>query len=180
MRTNVIPFPLNSSFRQTVQNWNPDAEEVGALPGTEVEVRNRTYGGTIVLRALRYTGSSNLTVLPGSALNVDMSTGQTFSGLNNAIGQFSYPASPFLPAAGVVVTPGDVIWAVIDGLVQVRKTSGSGTAISAGAMVTPSTTAGLYTTGATGGRVVGVAAAAAGDSATTVLVQVGSNWGRAL
>lgn len=180
MRTSVIPFPLNSSFRQTVQNWNPDAEEVGALPGTEIQIRNRTHGGTIILRALRYTGSSNLTVLPGHALSVDMSTGRTFSGLNNAIGQFSYPASPFLPAAGVVVTPGDVIWAVIEGLVPIRKTTGGGSAIAAGAWVTPSATAGLYTTGATGGRVVGVAAAAANDSATTVLVQVGSNWGQSL
>lgn len=175
MSKTIIPFPLDSSFRQGVPGWQPSDEEVRGLPGTEVEIRNRTYGGLIALRALRYTGSANLSLQAGQLLKIN-GDGASFSGLTSAATDFAYPASPFIRGT-LTVTPGDVVWAVVSGIVPVKKT---GSAISAGVFVTPSTTAGQAQASAAGTRVFGVAMAAAAAADATVVVNVGANWGEAL
>jgi len=135
-------------------------EFLDANPTTGVKLSNNT----VKCKAVRNT--SGAAILPGRVVRLDPANllNACSGTADNTAGLVTAVADEYLPAAGVEV--GDIFWVVVQGPAVVTCTSA---AITQGAAVGPSTTAGS----AVAGSGLGYAIAAKASTVTSVRVVVG-------
>lgn len=161
-----LPFDLNQTYSQDV--LTPTSTMGMDVVGRRYKITNPADPSTpLVLVAVRYVGSSPLTAAAKVVQFVAGQTGVAFDGYLGTNGGTGKPLVPQL--AGKTIQPNDIVYVVDDGLVELAKATGS--SITAGQVVFANNQ-GLISGAVTSGYPIGIAAASAGNDATTVKVRV--------
>lgn len=130
-----------------------------------IAVRNVSGGALLPGQVVHFRAGASGTQFSGGVLGEVVATSNTTTPSNAAAALFGI-VDEYLPAAGA--PNNEIFWVVVRGPSAPRKTTGAGTAISAGDQVGITSTSGLVATNATAAQQLGFAIAAAATTDTTV------------
>lgn len=168
-----LPFPRGKTYKQSISGITPDSTFGAQLEGRVYEVFDPTYQVPIKLRVVRNATGGNLTLNKQCVGFYSASTGYAGLGARamqiNGNGDYVKPVD--FVYNGVVAEPNDLFYVIDEGPAVVNKTTGTGTALSAGAKAYANSS-GVISSTVSSGVPVGIVAEAAGDSASTVRLYV--------
>lgn len=140
--------------RKTFLDENPVSKQTLSNRTVDCICVKNTSGSALLPKTVVKFAAGSLTSVDGAADNTSILIGVV---------------DEYLPAAGVAA--GEVFWLAVSGPSEALKTSGAGTAITAGALVAASSTAGKIAAGTSPQLGTALAAAATGDTSVRVLLK---------
>ncbi len=171
MQTNILPFPRGKTFSQGNADAIPGSA-IGSVEGAVFYVRdddlNPGSEQPMVLRAVRYTGTSDYTVgAVGEVVALTESDNllRTFSAKATSGSKVPRPLDTKYPV-GFVIKPGDIVYVIEQGVVSLPSVTGNTYGFGLG--IVPSATSGKVTKTAAAGVCMAMALETVATTATSI------------